>query len=444
MSANGKVVWSEGMFLRAQHFQQQDRYVERLVRARVDGIGPYPWGLREIGINNALLALGKFGLERCSGVFEDGTPIDIPGDQALPTPLDLPVGLADCLIYLCVPIQQAGGAEIDVGGGFGASTRFIASEQDVVDAISGANSNARIRTASLRLQLMLGTDDRSGFHCLGVARVAEVSADRRVRLDADYIPPYMDAMSSSVLNGYVSEVLAMLRHRGEALGRRVSGVSSQGTSEMFDFLMLQLLNRTEPLLAHFNHLPALHPERLYEAFLMLAGELATFTNPRRRPDDFAVYRHDDLENVFASVMIALRQSLSVVMEQSAVQIPLQDRKYGIRVGTIVDKTLIEKANFVLLVKASMPEEAIRRSLPALIKIGSVEQIRELVNVQLPGIRVQPLAVVPRQIPYHSGTVYFELESQSPIWKSLATSGGIAVHLAGEFPDVQMELWAIRR
>ncbi|WP_447531943.1 hypothetical protein, partial [Pseudomonas aeruginosa] len=29
MSLDSKVVWSEGMFLNPQHFQQQDRYIER-------------------------------------------------------------------------------------------------------------------------------------------------------------------------------------------------------------------------------------------------------------------------------------------------------------------------------------------------------------------------------------------------------------------------------
>ena len=31
MSVYNKVVWSEGLFLRPQHFQQQDRYFERYV-----------------------------------------------------------------------------------------------------------------------------------------------------------------------------------------------------------------------------------------------------------------------------------------------------------------------------------------------------------------------------------------------------------------------------
>lgn len=39
MSWNNRVVWSEGMFLRPQHFQQHDRYLETLV----DGRCRSPW-----------------------------------------------------------------------------------------------------------------------------------------------------------------------------------------------------------------------------------------------------------------------------------------------------------------------------------------------------------------------------------------------------------------
>ena len=31
MSAHNRVVWSEGLFMQPQHFQQQDRYFERYV-----------------------------------------------------------------------------------------------------------------------------------------------------------------------------------------------------------------------------------------------------------------------------------------------------------------------------------------------------------------------------------------------------------------------------
>ena len=81
--------------------------------------------------------------------------------------------------------------------------------------------------------------------------------------------------------------------------------------------------------------------------------------------------------------------------------------------------------------------------PATIKIGSVEKIRELVNLQLPGVTLRPLAVAPRQIPYHAGFAYFELERSGEHWNVLQTSGGIALHVGGEFPGLQIEFWAIR-
>jgi type VI secretion system protein ImpJ len=86
---------------------------------------------------------------------------------------------------------------------------------------------------------------------------------------------------------------------------------------------------------------------------------------------------------------------------------------------------------------------LRTQFPAQIKIGSVEKIRELVNLSLPGIQAAPLPVAPRQIPYHSGCAYFQLDRSNELWAQLAGSGGIAIHVAGEFPGLQMELWAIK-
>jgi type VI secretion system protein ImpJ len=175
----------------------------------------------------------------------------------------------------------------------------------------------------------------------------------------------------------------------------------------------------------------------------LAGELATFTETRKRPTAFPPYKHDDLTATFRPVIAALRQSLSAVLEQNAVPIPLQERKFGIRVGPISDRTLVANATWVLAVKAQIPAESLRRNFPTLCKIGPVEQIRELINVALPGIAVRPLPVAPRQLPYYAGTTYFELDRSSAYWAALARSGGIAIHVTGEVPGLEMECWAIR-
>jgi type VI secretion system protein ImpJ len=54
-----------------------------------------------------------------------------------------------------------------------------------------------------------------------------------------------------------------------------------------------------------------------------------------------------------------------------------------------------------------------------------------------------MPVAPRQIPFHAGFVYFELDQSNELWAQLQNSGGIALHLAGEFPGLSLEFWAIR-
>jgi type VI secretion system protein ImpJ len=111
---------------------------------------------------------------------------------------------------------------------------------------------------------------------------------------------------------------------------------------------------------------------------------------------------------------------------------------------IPDPDLVKSASFILAVNAQVPAETIRTAFPQQVKIGSIEKIRDLVNLQLPGIGIRPLPVAPRQLPFHAGFTYFELDRSSEYFKQLSTSAGFAMHVAGEFPGLQMQFWAIRR
>src|SRR5260221_2391882 len=108
MTWTNRVVWQEGMFLRAQHFQQQDRWLEALVRTRTAPLRPHPWGIVEMAIDRELLATGRFALSSAIGMFEDGTPFAIPGETDHPPPLDLPESTRNAVVYLAAPVRQAG------------------------------------------------------------------------------------------------------------------------------------------------------------------------------------------------------------------------------------------------------------------------------------------------------------------------------------------------
>ena len=108
MSSHSRVIWSEGLFLQPQHFQQQERYFERYVEGRCHSLVAHSWGLTEIEFEADFLRIGKVGLRQVAGVFPDGTPFRLPDDDPLPEPIDIGSDVRDQILYLAVPLRRAG------------------------------------------------------------------------------------------------------------------------------------------------------------------------------------------------------------------------------------------------------------------------------------------------------------------------------------------------
>lgn len=444
MTWTNKVIWTEGMFLQPQHFQQHDRYMLSQELQRSAAQQPYGWGFLSLSIDSAALNLGKFALNAAQGLMPDGVAFDIPGQDAAPAALDVPPDVRDELVVLALALQRPGVAESDAEGDAGSMPpRYMAAEVDVGDTNVTGERMAPLQIGRLHLRVMLARDALEGYATLALCRVVERRADNKLVLDTAFIPPTLHSGGNEILASYLRELHGLLHQRGEALAARLAQPGRAGVGEISDFLLLEAINRHEPLLAQWRQTSILSPKEFYFGAVSLAGDLATF-GERRRPADLPAYLHDDPARCFKPLMDSLRQSLSMVMEQTAIPIELQDRKYGIRVALIADVELQRSAQFVLAVAAQLPGDALRARFPTQVKIGTVERIRDLVNLQLPGVALRPLPVAPRQIPYHAGYNYFELETRgNEMWKQLENSGGLAMHIAGDFPGLELEFWAVR-
>jgi type VI secretion system protein ImpJ len=443
MSGYNKVIWSEGLFLQPQHFQQHDRYLERYVETRCQALAAHSWGLAGLELEHDFLGIGKFGLRSAVGVFPDGTPFRMPEDEPLPAPLEIGPQDRDQIVYLAVPLRRSGSPEVDRTARADGLVRHEVRELETRDATSASAAAAVLEVGALRTRLLLAGDVSDAYACVPIAHLVECRADRRVVLEDRFIPTVLDARAAPRLATFMRELHGLLHQRGEALGGRVAATGRGAAAEIADFLMLQAINRYEPLVAHCAESGLIHPEDLYRLCVSAAGELATFTTPSKRPPAFPAYRHERLRESFEPVMAALRAALSAVLEQSAIPIPVESRKFGLSVATVPDRGLYNSAVFILAARADLPSEELRRRFPAQLKIGPVEKIRDLVNLQLPGVPVHPVPVAPRQIPYHAGFVYFELDQSNELWGQLTSSGGMALHVAGEFPGLALEFWAIR-
>jgi len=444
MSWKNKVVWSEGLFLRPQHFQQHDRYLESLVEGRAGPLQTHSWGFTSLSIDRDQLGIGKLAIATASGVFPDGTPFNIPEDTPSPTPIDISEKVRETRVYLALPVRRVGGVDFQNTQDAEGLGRYMVAEYDARDTTAEGNNSAEMRVGGLRTRLLLDKDERAEYACLGVGHIVEAKVDKQVVLNEKFLPPMLDCQVSAPLSGFLSELKGLLHHRGEALAGRVTESGRGGAADISDFLLLQAVNQYEPVVAHMATLSGLHPEAMFRELIGMAGQLSTFASNNKRTPEFPPYRHDSLEETFAPVERALRECLGAVLEQTAIPIPLKDPKYGIRAAIISDRNLLSNSTFVLAVRADISGDKIRQQLPANLKVGSTEKIRELVMSQLPGIPIKALPVAPRQIPYDAGSVYFELDSTSDHWPDLKTSGGFAIHVGGEFPGMEMDFWAIRK
>lgn len=442
MATENKPLWIEGMFMRPQHFQQHDRYVEAHVEARAAGLRPYPWGLRSLELDRQALGLGKLALTRVRAVMPDGTPVEAPSHGLDLAPRDVPSRFANGRVFLAIAVRAGDGPEIDPDGDGRITPRFLSGSRTLRNSTQRSSSEVELQVAVPNLRLVLEGEPVDDLVLLAVARVKERGADGAVVLDDDFLPPALDCATHPGFGRFVGEIAGLLRRRGEAVAAMVDPTRADGVSALTDFLLLQLINRYEPLFEHFATVTPLHPETVYAVALQLAGELSTFDSSRR-PPAFPAYVHDALDGCFAALLQHIRQALSVVTERNAVQLPVEARKYGVYISIIADQTLLRQARFVLAVRANVDSADILRAFPNQVKIGPVEEIRNLVNLQLPGIGLKALPVAPREIPYHSDTAYFELDKRAELWARLTGSASFAFHVAGEFPGIRLEFWAIR-
>lgn len=443
MAGGRRVAWREGLFLRPQHFQQMDRAAAAALRARADGLRPYPWGLIELVINEDLAALGKFAIVRASGTLPDGTAFSIPDELPPPDPIDVPEDARDVIVSLTLPAAQIGAVEFAESDRASGEARYLVDENEVVDGFSDERTSEPIELARPNLRFGITRDQTYGRVCLGLARIREVQS-KRVMLDERYIPPTQDIVAARRLKGGLVDIAGRVEQRADELALRAVEATDGGSETFASFLLLQALNRWLQVLRHLDSLPSVHPERLFEALAALAGEMATLVKPDRKPPPLAAYDHENPQICFDPLFDLLQSMLSAVFDRSAVQLPLEQAGPGAWVSTIVDRNLYQHGYFYLAVNAAASIEDIRKGFPPIAKLGAVEKMRAIVDSALPGVPLRHTPTPPPQLRVLPGFVYFELDRSVPDWRDFATATALGLHVAGEWPQLKLELWCVKK
>jgi type VI secretion system protein ImpJ len=440
MSWYSKVVWSEGLFLRPHHLQQNDRYLENLLESRVRQITPYPWGFSALEIDRDLAQQSRFGLRRATGVMPDGTPFDLPGTSPLPAPFDVPDNASGQFAWLTMPVAAPNTREVEEGPAESAS-RYSTGAELVIDSTSALRVEEEIDVAHPRLSLEVRRTPKPGFVNVPVARIVEVR-DRTIIFDEKFAPPVLVCAAHPVVDGWIDRVIGWMDNKLSELARYAADPTAGGGLQSVDYFVLQLLNRNIPVLKHLRQSQYVHPERLFIHLLQIAGELATFATAERRARDYPEYDHDRLEETFAPLLRDIQDFLSAQTGRRAIRLEIIERAPNAFVSTIRDRALFRNATLVLEVAARRPLTEIQAQFPQLFKVGPNTKMNEIVHAHLPGVNLIHLPTPPPAIRAITDHVYFYLDRTSPLWPEFSTASAIGMHFSGDWPELQLELWAV--
>jgi type VI secretion system protein ImpJ len=439
-----RVLWSEGLFLRPQHFQQQDRATEALVQGALLAGRLQPWGFRELTLDAALLEAGRVAVTAARGVFPDGTPFAIPDTVDAPEPVVVGREMAAGAVLLALPLELPGGASFDPAHAEASGARYRGRIERVRDAVQGGGEPEEIEIARPAALLLAPGRDAGGYTALPVAEVTGLRADGGVALREGFLPPALATAAVPFYGQLLQEVITGLDRIAEAHGRMVLGGAGRSVENL---LVLELANAARPRLAHMLAQDVFHPGELFMELAGLAGRMATFGSGSRRLSELPAYDHMAPAPAFAALTDTLRSLILSLryVEPKSRALPVMKHATNIWKVRIDSPELLDGSRIVVRVGSELSDDALRKIFVHQVTVGSAGEFDALWKSRLPGIPLKPLHSQPREIPYDGDRLCLELDQKSEHWASLRDAPGFVIGVSGVLPgEPLLDCYAVHR
>jgi type VI secretion system protein ImpJ len=134
-----KIVWREGMLLRPQHLQQQDRYYQQKFNALLQTAAPCNWGFFSVEIDKQCLMMGKIVVSHASGVLPDGALFSL-GEDDHPT-VSIKSDCYDAIVYLALPLVTGNAVENRLAEEHQVITPYVSFEKLAYDTNYGERNS---------------------------------------------------------------------------------------------------------------------------------------------------------------------------------------------------------------------------------------------------------------------------------------------------------------
>lgn len=216
-------------------------------------------------------------------------------------------------------------------------------------------------------------------------------------------------------------------------------------------LTLRTLARYVVQLRHFQEARDIHPLQIFGLLRQLISELSCFTDRcsflgqwNGQEEVLEKYQHLDLTLTLDSCERTIADLLNALVLEPNTVIPLQQESRGYYHATFNTTGSNEQQRLYLVLRSDSFTHR-EREIPddRLIKLAAAEQIDNIINRALPGVRLYYQEIAPHGLPNRANTCYFRVENRGALWRQVEESKRVAVHWADAPDDLQTEIVIVR-
>lgn len=387
---------------------------EMRLQLTVQTLQPYLWGVRAVQWDAAALRTGSLRLQALSAIFRDGGLYDAPAHDPLPPAVDLgtlPAGLREVTCYAALPLAHA-------PSGPGGARKAV--------------------------RLLSHLEDHAGYECFALLRLRRDAAGA-FEPDPSFVPPSLSVSDAPRLKAQLERLVIALQVKADTLRARMRepgrGVDGIEAADIAAFCLLQSVSAAGATLTHYLRHPALHPERLFEALLALAGTLMPYASADT-PAVLPSYQHEQPGPCLEQLGAIVRRQLDAAMPPRGVSIALAEERPGYFTAALEPVRIRRGATLYLAVGAAMPEPELAQLAPLRIKAGAPDDVARCVQFAMAGVKLSHASQPPAALPARPGTCYFALENTGALYEQMIGAGSIAIYVPDGMDGLRLELMEV--
>lgn len=315
------VLWSEGMLLSPQHFQQNDIHAQAMLHQRLASLTPNCWGVRHLQLDASRLADGVVRIIECDAVMPDGLPLVF---RAMTAGFDLSVVVeakfaadgtpAPVRVLLAIPPRS---------GALDVLTTTIRRYENqpgrkTLDEVTGIG-DVVVERQRARIELFSENDLPAGYHAVPLLEMVR-DAYGAVTLTR-YHPPMFRIGASAFLGvaGLQQQFAALRNDMWEKL-RELAGsgaddapesVAVLGAEARMHLRVAREVAACLPLIDTILFDPSSPPAQAWGAMAQIVGRMAAVGgNPR--PLAMDPYCHTDCYPQFHAALAFVKRKLTLI------------------------------------------------------------------------------------------------------------------------------------